>query len=137
MSLLLSWILSATNEILFPLLKISMPTKKQAIRHWDVLLVKIDKLPTWLNKSSSNIFLAWKNNNHMIDKGSIYITKDPNTLRESEFLYGYLVAKDTTLIHNEHSPISDENRNALIPNGVYELFKQKEATPDGFKVVLD
>ena len=63
--------------------------------------------------------------------------KDPNTLRDNEFHYGYIVAKGTTLIHNEHSPMSDENRNALIPDGVYELYKQKEAMADGFKIVLD
>lgn len=110
---------------------------KSAIRHWDVLLVRIDKLPEWLTKSNTKIFLAWKNNNHEISKWEIYITKDVNTLRENEFHYGYLVAKNTTLIHNEHSPMSDENRNALIPDGVYELFKQKEQTPDGFKIILD
>ena len=108
-----------------------------AIRHGDTALVKIDKLPDWLTKSKTRIFLAGKNNNHEISKGDLYITKDPNTLRESEFHFWYLVAKGTTLIHNEHSPMSDENRNALIPDGVYELYKQKEQTPQGFKIVID
>ena len=111
--------------------------KKQAIRHWDVLLVKIDSLPEWITKSQTKIFLAWKNNNHEIDKGGIYLIKDVNILRENEFLYGYLVAKNTTLIHNEHSPMSGENRNALIPDWVYALYKQKEISPDGFKIVRD
>lgn len=108
-----------------------------AIRHGDVCLVQIKKLPTWLKKSNTRIFLAGKNNNHEISKGDLYLLKDPNTLRENEFHYGYLVAKNTTLIHDEHSPMSDESRNALIPNGVYELYKQKENTPHGFKIVID
>lgn len=108
-----------------------------AIRHGDTALVKIDKLPDWLTKSKTRIFLAGKNNNHEISKGDLYITKDPNTLRDNEFHYGYLVAKDTTLIHNEHSTMSDENRNALIPDWVYELYKQKENVNGTFKVVLD
>lgn len=110
---------------------------KQAIRHWDVLLVKIDKLPEWLTKSNTKIFLAGKNNNHEISQWEIYFTKEPNTLRDNEFHYGYLVAKDTTLIHNEHSPMSDTNRNARIPDGVYELYKQKENINWTFKIVLD
>lgn len=109
----------------------------KAIRHWDVALVQIDKLPDWLTKSKNKIFLAGKNNNHEISNWELYLTKDPNTLRESEFHYGYLVAKGTTLIHAEHSPMSDENRNALIPDWVYELYKQKEQTPQGFKIVVD
>lgn len=110
---------------------------KQAIRHWDVLLVKIDKLPDWLTKSNTKIFLAGKNNNHEISQWEFYQIKNPDTLRDSEFHYGYLVAKDTTLIHNEHSPMSDTNRNACIPDGVYKLYKQKESTADWFKIVLD
>lgn len=109
----------------------------KAIRHGDVALVQIDNLPEWLTKSDTRIFLAGKNNNHEIDNGDIYITKDHNTLRDNEFLYGYLVANNTTLIHNEHSPMSNENRNALIPDWVYALYKQKEATADGFKIIKD
>lgn len=109
----------------------------KAIRHWDVALVQIDKLPEWLTKSNTKIFLEWKNNNHEIDKGDIYIVKDHNTLRDNEFLYGYLVASNTTLIHNEHSPMSEENRNALIEDWVYALYKQKEISPDWFKIVQD
>lgn len=109
----------------------------KAIRHWDVALVQIDKLPEWLTKSNTRIFLAWKNNNHEIDKWEIYLTRDHNALRDNEFLYGYLVAKNTTLIHNEHSPMSNENRNALIEDWVYALYKQKESTNDGFQIVQD
>ena len=109
----------------------------KAIRHWDVLLVQVESLPEWLTKSPTKIFLSGKNNNHEITNGDIYIKKDVNLLLEDEFLYGYLVAKDTTLIHNEHSPMSDSNRNAKIPDGVYALYKQKEATVDGFKLILD
>lgn len=109
----------------------------KAIRHWDVALVQIDKLPEWLKGSKTKIFLAGKNNNHEISNGDFYQVKNPDTLRDNDFLYGYIVAKDTTLIHNEHSPMSDDNRNAKIPDGVYALYKQKEATPDGFRVIVD
>lgn len=109
----------------------------KAIRHWDVALVQVDKLPDGLKKSATKIFLAGKNNNHEISQWELYLEKDPNTLRDSQFHYGYLVAKNTTLIHNEHSPMSDENRNALIQDGVYALYKQKETTADWFKIVID
>lgn len=109
----------------------------KAIRHWDTALVQIEKLPEWLKKSKTLVFLHGKNNNHSINKWELYLTDNPDTLINNKFIYGYLVAKDTTLIHNEHSPMSDENRNAIIPDGVYTLYKQKEATPDGFKIVID
>lgn len=103
-----------------------------AIRHGDTALVKIDKLPDWLTKSKTRIFLAGKNNNHEISKGDLYITKDPNTLRDNEFHYGYLVAKDTKLLHTEHS-----KSGASIPDWIYELFKQKENINWNFRIVLD
>ena len=110
---------------------------KNAIRHWDVLLVKEEILPEWLKLHNSKIFLAGKNNNHEISQWEIYLTKDPNTLRDNEFQYGWLIAKNTTLIHNEHSPISDKNRNAKIHDWFYSIWKQKESTPTGFKIVID
>lgn len=110
---------------------------KTAIRHWDVLLLKEDSLPSGLKIHNSNIFLAWKNNNHEISQWEIYIIKYPNTLRDNEFKYGYVVAKNTTLIHNEHSPLNNTLRNALIPDGVYSIWKQKENTPSGFKLIID
>jgi len=109
-----------------------MTTKKQWIRHGDVLLLKIYELPEWLKLHNSKVFLAWKNNNHEISQWEVYITKDPNTLRDNEFQYGYIVAKDTKLIHNEHSKSW-----VSIPDGIYSIWKQKESTADGFKIIID
>lgn len=101
-------------------------------RHWDSLLIWIDKLPNWLKKSKTKVFLTGKNNSHSIDKWDLYLLKDPNTLNENEFMYGYLVAKNTKLIHSEHSYGWVE-----IEDWVYELYKQKEETPSWFKIVQD
>lgn len=110
---------------------------KKGIRHGDVLLIKEDKLPEWLKRHNSNIFLAWKNNNHEISQWEVYITKNPDTLRDNEFQYGWIVAKNTTLIHNEHSPLNDKKKDASISDWVYSIWKQKESTADGFKIVID
>lgn len=109
---------------------------KKAIRHWDIAIVQCDSLPSWLKKHISNIFLEWKNNDHSIDQWEIYITHNPNSLSENRFLYGYIVAKDTTLIHNEHW-IWETNKKAKIPDGIWEIYKQKEYKSNGFRIIQD
>lgn len=105
--------------------------KKQCYRHGEVLLVKTAKLPKGLKEANTNIFMTGSHgNNHTIDKGQIYFTKD----EKIPFLFGYLVAKDTNLLHPEHQ---DKNGKAKIEDGVYELIKQQEYTPEGLIPVQD
>jgi len=101
-------------------------------RHWDVALIGVSEIPKDLKETKTRVFLAGKNNSHSIDNGIIFIIKDQNLLRENEFLYGYIKAKNTKLIHSEHSI-----EGANIEDWFYALYKQKEETPDGFKIVLD
>lgn len=67
-------------------------------------------------------------NNHNIDKGELYFKK------ESNFIFGYLVAQNTTLLHPEHG---DKNGEAKIEDGIYKLIKQNEFTPEGLIPVQD
>jgi hypothetical protein len=52
--------------------------------------------------------------------------------KRGDFILGYLEAKDTKLYHAEHSPQGVE-----IEDGVYEIRKQVEVTPDGMRPVVD
>jgi hypothetical protein len=103
--------------------------KKQAYRHGEICLVKIDKLPKGLTLSKGKVLMVGSHNNsHTIDKGKIYLKKD------GDYIFGYLVAKDTTLLHAEHG---DKKGRAKIKDGIYELRKQNEYTPQGLIPVKD
>lgn len=101
----------------------------KAYRHGETLLVKIDSLPEGLEPSNTKVFMVGSHgNNHSIDNGIIYLKK------EDDFTFGYLEAKETSLLHPEHSPkIGD----AKIEDGFYKLIKQQEYTPDGLVPVID
>ena|SRR3990167_6142297 len=102
---------------------------KTAYRHGEVMLVKIPKLPKGLEASKERVFMVGSHgNNHAIDKGTIYFKK------ENDYVFGYLKAKDTNLLHPEHS---DKTGVAKIKDGVYELRKQQEFTPEGLVPVID
>lgn len=98
-------------------------------RHGEILLKQIDKLPDGLTKANTNVFMVGSHgHNHSIDNGDLYIQKD------GDFTFGYLVAKDTSLVHPEHSPNTGD---AKIEDGIYQLIKQNEYTPDGLIPVID
>lgn len=103
--------------------------KKQCYRHGEILLVKVNKLPKGLKISDSKCIMQGSHSNsHTIDNGKLYFVK------EGTYVFGYLVAKNTSLLHSEHSPkIGD----AKIKNGIYQLIKQNEYTPSGLIPVQD
>lgn len=103
--------------------------KKQCYRHGEILLVKVSKLPKGLKVSESKeIIKGSHNNSHTIDNGKLYFVK------EGTYVFGYLVAKNTSLLHLEHSPKVGQ---AKLPNGIYQLIKQQEYTPQGLIPVID
>lgn len=103
--------------------------KNQAYRHGEVCLIKIKELPKDLELSKSKVFMVGSHgNHHEIDNGKLYFKKEDN------FCFGYLVAKNTNLIHPEHK---DKSGKAKIKDGIYKLIKQQEHTPDGLVPVID
>lgn len=102
---------------------------KQAYRHGEILFVKIKSLPKGLEEvKTKEIVKGQTGNSHTFDKGKIYFKNvDDN-------VFGYFVAKGTSLLHPEHSPNVGD---AQIPNGIYELRKQVEFTPSGLQPVID
>lgn len=98
-------------------------------RHGEIGLIGIKELPEGLEESKTKVLMVGSHNNsHTIDKGKIYLKK------EDDFVFGYLVAKDTSLLHPEHSPKVGD---AKIEDGVYKLIKQNEFTPDGLVPIID
>jgi hypothetical protein len=95
--------------------------KKQAWRHGEIIGVLINKLPDGLELSKSKVIMVGSHSNsHTIDKGELYFKK------EGDYVFGYLVAKNTTLLHPEHG---DKNGRAKIADGIYKLIKQNDSCP--------
>jgi hypothetical protein len=106
---------------------------KKAIRHGEIALVQIQKLPEGLIKSDSKVLMTGSHgNSHSFDKGTLY----PRI--EGEYVFGYLEANSTTLLHSEHGEKSgDKIKKAKISDGFYQLRKQHEHTPSGLLPVID
>ena len=101
-------------------------------RHGDLCLLGIEKLPNGLSKSKTNILLAGNTgNNHSFDNGVFYEKK------EGEYILGYFVAKNTTLLHNDHGEVKGNTRTAKIEDGIYEVRGQVEKSHEGLTPVVD
>jgi hypothetical protein len=102
-------------------------TKQKAIRHGEILLVKIDNIPRNLKEEKTKIIVKGSHgHNHTFDNGKIYFYK------EDDYMFGYLEAKNTKLFHDEHSP-----KGVKIADGFYQLRKQQEYIDGELKQVVD
>ena len=113
---------------------------QKAIRHGDLCLVKIGKLPGGLTASDTKTLMQGSHgHNHDVLGGAIYF-KDVD-----QFIFGYLdAAEGCILSHPEHG---DGNLKdivagktlckAQIEPGVYELRRQFEQTHDEMRPVID
>lgn len=105
---------------------------KNAIRHGDLLLVEINKLPKGLKEATTDTLLIGSGGNaHTFNNGTFHQTEG------DDFIIGYLKAKDTTLFHKEHGEGTGSLKEAKIPDGLYELRRQVEFTNEGMKPVID
>lgn len=101
--------------------------KTKAYRHGEMLLVKVTKIPE-LEESKTKVFSTGSHgNNHSISSGKLFFLE-----KQKGQVVGYLVAKNTKLIHPEHSP-----KGCSIKDGKYEIRKQVEYTPSGLIPVID
>lgn len=106
--------------------------KQKAYRHGEIALVKIKELPEDIKPSDSKVLMKGSHeHDHSFKCGTLY------PFQKGEFVFGYLVAKNTVLFHPEHGKGENKLKEAKIPNGIYELRKQHEHTPDGLKQIED
>ena len=112
-----------------------MKTTK-VIRHGDLCLVRISKLPKGLEASANHTIMQGSGgNNHDVNQNGTVYFKEVN-----QFVLGYLVASDNCqLLHPDHGTCCKQAsiRTADIEPGVYELRRQFEQTHDYFKQVVD
>ena len=104
---------------------------KQSYRHGEIALVKVTKLPDGLKPSNLKVLMTGSHgNSHSFDNGILYL------YQEDEYVFGYLEAKNTTLLHNDHGK-GEGLKRAKINDGYYQLRKQHEHTPSGLSPVID
>jgi hypothetical protein len=103
--------------------------KQQAYRHGEILMLAIKSIPKGLKEEKTNIIMAGSHGNaHTFNNGKMYLKK------ENDFVFGYFRAKNTSLLHPEHSPKVGD---AVLPDGNYQIIKQQEFTPQGLVPVID
>lgn len=96
-------------------------------RHGEIFLLETKSVSKDAKENKSKILMTGSHgNNHSFDNGKLYLKEDGQT-------FGYLKAKNTTLFHPEHGV----KGKAKIKDGVYQLIKQVEYTPDGLIPVID
>jgi fructoselysine-6-P-deglycase FrlB-like protein len=101
-------------------------------RHGDLALISVKKLPKNLKETKTKVLMTGSGgNDHAITQGKVYLKN------EGDFVFGYLVAKDTVLLHPEHGKGKGILKIAKIGDGIYELRKQNEDTNEGLKEVID
>ena len=105
------------------------------IRHGDLVLIEIDKLPEGLTETNSKIIMTGSGGyDHTFNKGKLYLKN------VSQFIIGYFVSEEgTILFHKEHGKIvkGKELREIVLPEKIWEIRKQQRDTHEGMKPVLD
>lgn len=112
-----------------------MKKYNENIRHGDLVLVGVDKLPAGLKASKSNVLMTGSGgNDHVVKGGTVY------PVEGKPFVIGYLVTNGRAkLLHPEHGTAVKGNglRSVTIPAGIYELRRQVEDTHQGMRPVVD
>jgi hypothetical protein len=104
----------------------------QAYRHGEIAFEVIDKLPAGLKPSTSKELLGGSHGHpHTFTGGTLYEKK------ESEYVFGYFVAKNTTLLHAEHGDGKGKLKKAKLPDGVYRLRRGVEFVNGEMKQIVD
>jgi hypothetical protein len=108
--------------------------KINCFRHGEICFLETKELPSGLKKEKTKTIMEGSTGNgHKISSGNLYFKK------VDQYIFGYLEAKNTTLLHREHGDkkTKDGYMSAIIPDGIYELRRAIEKTPDGLRVVYD
>lgn len=105
-----------------------MKPKIPVWRHGESLFVKIEKPPTSLKETKTKSIIKGSHGHpHTFDNGKIYFVENDT------YIIGYFVAKNTTLFHEEHG----KSGKAKLLDGIYEIRRSVEHTPEGLIPVLD
>lgn len=112
-----------------------MKTFKTMAAQGDCLIRKIDKLPDNVELAKANgehytVAHSETGHNHVIDRNKAQLLID----KTNEFI-AYLDVKEDTPI--EHQRSYDTHESIMIPKGLYEVRRQREYTPEGYRKAQD
>jgi len=105
----------------------------KAIRHGDLVLVNIGKLPKGILPSQTKTLMQGSGgNNHDVSGATFY----PNNV--DQYVFGYIYAgEECHLLHPDHGDGDGNIKTALIPAGIYELRRQFEHQHSSMTQVID
>jgi hypothetical protein len=105
----------------------------EGVRHGDLALIKVEKLPEGLTASASKTLMQGSHgNNHEVKNGVVYM-KDVD-----QFVFGYLQAQEgCTLLHPDHGAGDGAIKTSELPEGTYELRRQFEHKHESMTQVID
>jgi len=104
------------------------------IRHGDLALIGVDKLPDGLKAAKTNVLMTGSGgNDHVVKGGTVY------PVEGQPFVIGYLVANEGAELHHpDHGKaVKGKLRLVSIPEGIYELRRQVEESHQGMRPVVD
>lgn len=105
--------------------------KTKAYRHGEIAFCPIKRLPGGLKQEISKIIVQGSHgNSHKYDNGKLYL-KNVNS-----YIFGYFIAKNTTLFHPDHGE-GEKIKEVKLPDGIYEIRKQQEFINSELKPVID
>lgn len=114
-----------------------MKTFKKQAAQGDMLITKIDKLPANIkevhDKTSKFVLSHSETGHHHIVKKQPGVTFYSN---DNEPFVAYLVVDNTKCLA-EHERGFDTHESIQIKDGVYEIRRQREYTPEGFRLAQD
>jgi len=111
--------------------------KLKNIRHGDMGLIGIEKLPEGLTASKSKVLMTGSggNDHAFIGPGTFYPHEER---KDNALIVGYFVAQEgTVLTHIEHGPDRGKALREVPVLGILEIRKQNEQTHVGMVPVED
>ena len=105
------------------------------IRHGDLALIGVEKLPDGLKSSGTTVLMTGSGgNDHVVKDGTVY------PVDGQPFVIGYLVANEgAVLLHPDHGVKINGSklRHVGLDAGIYELRRQNEERHTGLMPVVD
>ncbi len=96
-------------------------------RHGDVMIEKVDSLPSKKRKMQHTILAHGEITGHahrIKERGGASLYETPLGL------YLHVAADEATVVHEEHDPIS-------LTTGYYRVWRQREYSPEEIRVIRD
>lgn len=112
-----------------------MKTFKRMAAQGDFVIIKVDEMPTnivSITPENGNIVVAHSEtgHNHVMVAEKVEAYKEPDNLYEM-----FLLVKEPTPV--EHLRSHDTHEPLLVPEGLYQVRRQREYIPNGFRLAAD